>query len=164
MVEAFGTAVGLVDVRVGSRVWSTEEGNGINREIRAQISSPIDASPELRNKKDLLLDFVDSVTLDEDIDRQWEEYVRTHRRAELDVIIADENLKIDATYEFMNRSFEMGQLETEGTSISDLLPSTSIFGFGGGEPKQVRKERVTEKLQTLFDRFKGLSVGAAPIG
>ncbi len=142
----------------------TEEGNGINREIRAQISRSIDASPELRNKKDLLLDFVDSVTLDEDIDRQWEEYVSTHRRAELDVIIADENLKIDATYEFVNRSFEMGQLETEGTSISDLLPSTSIFGFGGGEPKQVRKERVTEKLQTLFERFKGLSVGAAPIG
>jgi hypothetical protein len=34
----------------------------LDREIRANISRAIDSSPSLRNKKDLIEDFVDSVS------------------------------------------------------------------------------------------------------
>jgi type I restriction enzyme R subunit len=42
--------------------YRTAKGDGEDREIKEQITRAIDASPSLRNKKDLIEDFVDSVS------------------------------------------------------------------------------------------------------
>ena len=60
-------------------------------------------SPTLRNKKDLILDFVDRVSASGDIDEEWRAYVAARRAAELDAIITDENLEPDETRAFVDR-------------------------------------------------------------
>jgi type I restriction enzyme R subunit len=47
------------------------KGDGEDKEIRHTISRAIDASPSLRNKKDLIEDFVDSVSASGEIDEEW---------------------------------------------------------------------------------------------
>ena len=47
-------------------------GDGDDKEIRAEISRAVDASPTLRNKKDLIEAFVDSVSVDGAIDEEWQ--------------------------------------------------------------------------------------------
>ena len=63
------------------------KGDGDDKEIRATISHAIDASPSLRNKKDLIEDFVDSVSATGDIDEEWTAYVAKRVTEELDAII-----------------------------------------------------------------------------
>ena len=62
-------------------------GYGEDVEIRATISRAADSSPSLRNKKDLIEDFVDSVSATGEIDDEWRAYVAARREAELNEII-----------------------------------------------------------------------------
>src|SRR5207248_9869997 len=52
-----------------------EEGHGEDREIRAAIDRAVDSSPSLRNKKDLVEQFVDSLTVDSAVDEEWRTFV-----------------------------------------------------------------------------------------
>src|SRR5690606_37842245 len=65
-------------------------GNGDDKEIRAEIARAVDASPSLRNKKDLIIAFVDSVSAVGDLDEEWARFVAAKREAELEQIISDE--------------------------------------------------------------------------
>src|SRR5699024_5924267 len=47
-----------------------KRGDGDDQEVRAEISRAVDASPSLRNKKDLVEAFVDSVSTDGKIDEE----------------------------------------------------------------------------------------------
>ena len=77
-------------------------GDGEDMEIRANISRAIDSSPTLRNKKDLIEDFVDSVSATGEIDDEWRAYVAARREAELNEIIEAENLRPEETRAFID--------------------------------------------------------------
>ena len=83
-------------------------GDGEDREIRAEIARAVDASPSLRNKKDLIENFVDSVSASGEIDDEWRAYVAARREAELDEIIEAENLRRDETHAFIDAAFRDG--------------------------------------------------------
>jgi type I site-specific restriction-modification system R (restriction) subunit len=51
------------------------KGSGQDKEIRANIERAINASPSLRNKKDLIEQFVDSVSTKAKVDAQWQAFV-----------------------------------------------------------------------------------------
>ena len=135
-----------------------ERGDGDDKEIRAQISRAVDASPTLRSKRDLVEAFVDSVTLDGAVDEQWRAYVAAKREAELEAIIEEERLRADATRIFIESAFRDGSLRTTGTAITKVLPPTSRFASDGGHGE--KKQRVVEKLGAFFERFFGLSGGS----
>ena len=80
-----------------------ERGDGDDKEIRAEISRAVDASPTLRNKKDLIEDFVDSLSVDGEIDQEWRAFIAAKREAELEMIITEENLRPDETRVFVER-------------------------------------------------------------
>ena len=132
-------------------------GDGSDVEIRANITRAIDSSPSLRNKKDLIEDFVDSVSASGDLDEAWRAYVATRREAELNEIIETENLRPEATRAFVETAFRDGAVQTTGTAITKVLPPASRFSASGGHGE--KKQRVLSKLGIFFERFFGLGVG-----
>jgi type I restriction enzyme R subunit len=131
------------------------KGDGADKEIRSTISHAIDASPSLRNKKDLIEAFVDRVSATGDIDDEWRAYVAARRTAELDQIIEEEGLKPDETRQFIDTAFRDGAIQATGTAITKVLPPVSRFAAGGGHG--VKKQRVLGRLGEFFERFFGLS-------
>ncbi|MGH8959975.1 MAG: type I restriction endonuclease subunit R, EcoR124 family, partial [Jatrophihabitantaceae bacterium] len=133
----------------------TEHGPGQDQEIRAAISRAIDSSPTLRNKKDLIEKFVDSLTVDADVDESWRAYVQAKRVEELDQIIAEENLKPAETRAFVDNAFRDGVIPSTGTAITKILPPASRFSAGNAHA--LNKQTVLDKLAAFFDRFFGLT-------
>ncbi len=135
----------------------TQHGDGDDIELRAEITRAVDASPTLRNKKDLIEAFVDSVSVDGQVDRQWQAFVAARREEELEAIIVDENLRPDAARAFVATAFRDGMLRTTGTAVTTVLPPLSRFAPGGGHA--VQKQRVIDRLTAYFDRYYGLGGG-----
>src|SRR5690606_22066159 len=119
-------------------------------EIRAQITRAVDASPTLRSKRDLVEDFVDSVSIDDAVDDQWKAYVAAKREAELEAIIADQNLRPEQTRAFVESAFRDGRLRTTGTAITKILPPVSRFTPDGGHGD--KKKSVVDALTQFFER------------
>jgi type I restriction enzyme R subunit len=134
-------------------------GDGDDKEVRAEISRAVDSSPTLRNKKDLIEDFVDSITTDGEIDAEWRAFVEARRRAELEAIIAEENLRPDETERFVDAAFRDGAIPRTGTAVTRILPPASRFSPGGDHGD--RKQRVLAKLSAFFERYFGLGGGSA---
>jgi type I restriction enzyme R subunit len=76
-----------------------------NKEILIDINKAIDSSIELRNKKDLIEQFIQSLDISSSVDGDWIEFVEKKKREELEKIIKDENLNPDETYKFIENSF-----------------------------------------------------------
>jgi type I restriction enzyme R subunit len=128
-----------------------DAGKGEDTEIRATISRAIDSSPSLRNKKDLIEDFVDSVSVDAAVDVSWREYIDARRTEELDRIIAEEGLKSAETKAFVDGAFRDGAVPETGTAITKILPPVSRFS--GGNSHTAKKQAVIDTLRSFFDRF-----------
>lgn len=135
-----------------------ERGDGDDKEIRAQISRAVDASPSLRSKRDLVEDFVDSMSVDDSVDVQWQAFVEAKRDADLAAIIEDQKLKPEQTREFVDAAFRDGQIRTTGTEITKILPPVSRFNREAGHGD--KKKRVVEALTKFFDRYFGLAGGS----
>lgn len=131
------------------------KGTGEDREIRATIERSIDSSPSLRNKKDLIERFVDSVSSSGKVDAQWSAFVAARKVEELDRIIAEERLDAAATQAFVADAFRDGAVPTAGVAITRIMPPVSRFAKGGGHA--TRKESVIGRLTAFFDRYFGLS-------
>ncbi len=123
-------------------------------ELRTAISRAVDSSPSLRNKRDLVEQFVESLTVDAAVDDEWQRFVAAERAKELDTIIASENLKPEETRAFVELALRDGAVPTAGTAITRILPPASRFG--GGNDHGSKKDRVVEKLRAFLDRFLGL--------
>lgn len=131
--------------------YRTARGNGEDKEVRAEIARAIDASPSLRDKRDLVESFVDTVSARTDIDEAWTGFITNRREAELAEIIADERLHPDETHTFVDAAFRDGALQTTGTAITKILPPASRFGATNNHRPQ--KQRVTNKLLSYIQRF-----------
>jgi type I restriction enzyme R subunit len=135
-----------------------EHGDGEDKELRVEITQAVEASPTLRDKRDLIEDFVDRVSADGAVDEEWQAFIDARRQEELEAIIAEENLRADAARAFVESAFREGVLRATGTAITHVLPPVSRFSAGGGH--SVKKQRVVERLRTYFDRFFGLGGGS----
>ncbi len=137
--------------------WRDAHGDGSDVEVRESIGRAVDASPSLRNKKDLIEAFVDSVSVDGEIDEEWRTFVRARREAELDAIIKAEGLRPDATRAFIATAFRDGAVQATGTAITKVLPPVSRFSPDGEHGE--KRQRVLAKLGEFFERFFGLGTG-----
>lgn len=137
--------------------WRETRGNGTDREIDAvaTIQRAVDSSLTLRNKKDLIMSFVEAVTASGEIDEEWRTFVAAKRAAELDQIIAEEGLKPEATKAFIEHAFRDGAIPITGTAITKILPPVSRFSPDGGHGE--KKQRVLSRLGEFFERFFGLA-------
>ena len=131
------------------------KGRGQDKEIRAAIERAINASPGLRNKKDLIEQFVDSVTTKARVDAQWQAFVAARRADELERIIAEENLNAEETRDFIDNAFRDGAIPTAGTAITKILPPVSRFAKNNGHA--IKKQTVLDKLAAFFERYFSLA-------
>lgn len=99
-----------------------------NKEVLITINKAIDASPELRSKKQLIENFISGIN---DVMDEWHSYVAKQRKQELDTIITEERLKPEDTRKFIENAFRDGEIKTVGTDIDKLMPPISRFGGGG---------------------------------
>ena len=121
------------------------------------IRKAIDASPELRSKKDLIENFIAGVNESGDILNEWNGYVAEKREEDLSAIIQGERLKEDDTRRYMENAFRDGEIKTAGTDIDALLPPISRFGSG---TRAKKKQSVIDKFKGFFERYFG--IGGAP--
>lgn len=122
--------------------------------IRAEISRSIDASPTLRNKKDLIEAFVDSLSVDGAVDAEWQTFITTRR----DLGWARSSPTKDCAQTkraHLLSAFRDGSLTTTGTAITTVLPPASRFTPEGGHGET--KQRVIDRLSAFFERFQGSS-------
>lgn len=130
-------------------------GTGDDKEIRATIERAINSSPGLRNKKDLIEQFVDSVTTKSKVDAQWQAFVAAKKTEELERIITEENLNAEAARSFIDNAFRDGSIPTTGTAITKILPPVSRFAKNNGH--SAKKQSVLDKLAAFFERYFGLA-------
>ena len=130
------------------------KGDGDDKEIRATIERAINSSPSLRNKRDLIEAFVDSLTATSDVDTAWPAYMASKRIEELDRIIADEGLDPEATKAFVEAAFRDGSIQPTGTAVTKILPPVSRFTNTGAH--SAKKQSVLGKLTAFLERFIGL--------
>lgn len=127
------------------------ESNMKDKEIVINIQKAIDSSVDLRNKKELIEKFVDSLTPSSNVDVDWHKYVKEQKESELNQIIVEERLKEEETKTFVDNSFKNGEIQSAGTSFAKILPPVSRFSPSGDLAK--KKETVLEKLKAYFDRY-----------
>ena len=124
-----------------------------DKEVLITINKAIDASPELRSKKQLIETFIAGVNDVDDVMAEWNTYVSEQREKELAKIIQEEKLKEPETRKYLANAFRDGEIKTVGTDIDKLMPPVSRFGGGGRAQK---KQGVIDKLKSFFDKFFGI--------
>ena len=145
------------------------EDNCQNKIIIAKIQKAIGSSPELRDKKDLIMKFIERMTPkpgekpkeETDINEEWNDYIERQRDAELQAIIREEGLREKETRKFVAQSFADGYVTTTGIAITKVLPPMPIFG-GGAANREKKKQTVLNKLTDFFNKFFGISSDTIP--
>jgi type I restriction enzyme, R subunit len=126
-----------------------------NKEILVDINRAIESSVELRNKKDLIEQFILSLDISSSVDGDWIEFVEKKKIEELEKIITEENLNHDETYKFVENSFRDWGVPTTGTGITKILPR--ISAFTPDWKRWEKKKTVIERLTMFFERFFDIS-------
>lgn len=126
-----------------------------DKEVLITIRKAIDASPELRSKKELINAFINGINDVDDIMYEWHDYVVEMREQELVVIIEEERLKPVETRLFLENAFREGEVKTVGTDIDKILPPVSRFGGGN---RAAKKKIVIARLKAYFEKYYGLGV------
>ncbi|EIS1949369.1 type I restriction endonuclease subunit R [Campylobacter upsaliensis] len=117
----------------------------------------LDSSLSLRSKKELFLRFIDSLHTQSNVEKDFRAYIKTHKNNALQDIINALNLDPKKTKEFMQDSFERGELRDYGRAFGEILPPSPLFGKGAEQTHKIR-EKALEKLQAFFELFKGLDM------
>jgi type I restriction enzyme R subunit len=126
-----------------------------DKEILLDINKAIDSSVELRNKKDLIEQFIESLNKKSVVDEDWQKFLEKKKIEELEKIITDENLNSDETHNFIANAFRDGNISTTGTSITKVLPPVSRFSKTGERTKI--RENIIEKFTQFFEKFFDIS-------
>jgi type I restriction enzyme R subunit len=130
-------------------------GNQDNKELLVDINKAIDSSVELRNKKDLIEQFIGSLNANSSVDEDWRTFVDAKKMEELNKIITDEGLDHGETYKFIDNAFRDGSIQSSGTAISKILPPVSRFSADNSRGK--KRETVLDKLSSFFNKFFDIS-------
>ena len=126
-----------------------------DKEILVTIQKAINASPQLRSKKQLIEMFLGSINNVDDVVTAWNGFVEQQREDDLATIIIEEKLKPEETRRFLEKAFEDGEIKETGTDIDKIMPPVSRFG-GGGNSRAAKKQTVISKLKGFFEKYFGV--------
>lgn len=125
-----------------------------DKEILVAIDKAIKSSLQLRSKKELIENFINTINTDSNINDDWQEFVKEQKKIDIQTLIGEEKLKPEETIKFVDNAFRDGILKTTGTDLDKIMPPVSRFGGGGFRDK--KKQNVIEKLKKLFEKYYGL--------
>lgn len=107
------------------------DSNCPDKALMADVERAIHSSYELRNKRDLIEQFIDSLDHSDDVEADWRAYVAKKREEEPSAIIADERLDDEGMRDLVKRAFQSGGIPESGTEVVDLM-TKKPSRFGGG--------------------------------
>ncbi|VEU58309.1 type I restriction endonuclease subunit R [Mycoplasmopsis gallinacea] len=145
----------------------------IDDQIKNDIASKVEASPTLRNKKELILKFIDKISLLKDVDQldleeildqinnKWGDHAKTEYEKELNIAIEELNLKKYETEEYMKDSFLNGEMKYEGPGLGRVIQSTGWLQVNDSakENRWHKKEKAYLRLSEIFRKYYGLVDG-----
>lgn len=126
-------------------------------EIRVKISKSIDSSPDLRDKKELIEKFIDSLTPNGDVDSEWKQYVNKEKRQQFDRIVEEEHLKKEKALEFIENAFQRGYVPEGGMELDSIMPPINPFDKAAN--RQGKIQTVLERIKAFFNKFFDISNG-----
>lgn len=131
------------------------ETNCKDKNILTSIDKAVDASIELRSKKELIHDFINiySDRSGNEIHDAWHKFIDNERENELNQIIKENNLRSDETRRLIDNSFRDGILKTTGTDVDRIMPVMSRFGKNNNRAK--KKQNIIERLLRFFEKYFG---------
>ena len=120
--------------------------------LRTDIDRAVNSSIDLRNKKELIDEFIEGLNKWDDIYDLWSKYIKDKSDKELWDIIETEHLKEAETRKFMKEAFMDGKLVSNGMEFQKILPSTWLFN----KSTKTKRKTVFEKLTAFFEKFYGV--------
>ena len=128
------------------------EDNCKDKEILVAIDKAIKSSLQLRSKKELIENFINTINTDSNINDDWQEFVKEQKKIDIQTLIGEEKLKPEETIKFVDNAFRDGILKTTGTDLDRIMPPVSRFGGGSRDKK---KQNVINKLKIFFEKYFG---------
>jgi type I restriction enzyme R subunit len=129
--------------------------NQEDKELLVDINKAIDSSVELRNKKDLIEQFISTINAESSVDDDWRTFVNSKKIEELNKIIAEENLDREETYRFVESAFRDGSVQTSGTAITKIMPP--VTRFSPDQNRSKKRETVLDRISAFFYKFFDIS-------
>ncbi|EOG1585504.1 type I restriction endonuclease subunit R [Campylobacter upsaliensis] len=116
----------------------------------------LDSSLSLRSKKELFLRFIDSLHDQSNVAKDFSTYIKMCKDNALQDIIDSLNLDPKKTKNFMQDSFERGELRSYGKAFNEIYEGP-LFGDEANQTHTIRQQAL-QKLQAFFELFKGLDM------
>ncbi|GAA7316059.1 HsdR family type I site-specific deoxyribonuclease [Helicobacter pylori] len=120
--------------------------------VKTKIEPIINSSIELRNKKDLIMDFIDKYNKDEEVHAYFQDYIHQKREEEFQNIIEENRLNEEKAYSFMQQAFKGGEISFNGTEFPEIIEEKPSM-FSQNSHYQEVKEKVAASLSRFFHRF-----------
>ncbi|PID90880.1 MAG: DEAD/DEAH box helicase [Bacteroidetes bacterium] len=130
--------------------WSRE---ALVEEVRRLVRSSVDT----RAKEELVVDFIDQVdfgTIDDraGVIEAFFLYAQERMQAEVEVLIAEENLVSERAKRYIRLSLKRGFASENGTDLKELMPRMSPL-----DPKFLpMKRRVYGRIVAMIEKYKGV--------
>lgn len=125
-----------------------------DKSILVSIDKAIGSSTQLRSKRELIKNFIETINASTNVDEDWRAFVLKQKEADLNAIVGEENLKFEETKKFLDNAFRDGVLRTTGTDIDRILPPISRFAVPGR--REAKKQGVITKMMSFFEKYFGL--------
>ncbi|ELP6346157.1 type I restriction endonuclease subunit R [Campylobacter upsaliensis] len=116
----------------------------------------LDSSLSLRSKRELFLRFIDSLHTQSNVAKDFSTYIKMCKDNALQDIIDSLNLDPKKTKNFMQDSFERGELRSYGKAFNEIYEGP-LFGDEANQTHTIRQQAL-QKLQAFFELFKGLDM------
>lgn len=120
-------------------------------ELTVKVNKAIDSSPDLRDKKELINQFIESLTPDSEVTEKWNQYVDEQKRREFANIVNEEHLKEEAAREFIASAWERGYVPEGGLELNAIMPPINPFDPSANREGKV--QTVLNKIKSFFQKF-----------
>ncbi len=125
-----------------------------DKEILTSINSAVSSSIDLRSKKELIENFINTLNTNSEVDKDWRQFTEKSKARDLERIIEEENLKPEETKKYIANAFRDGDIKATGTGLADILPPVSMFDKD--KKRTQKKAKVLEKIKSFFDKYLGI--------
>lgn len=164
-----------VEINIDYILMLVEQRHGDNvqdKEIADKIRSAVASSPELRDKAELIEEFLRAVGFDgaearvdivalpeverhEAVAREWRRHVSESMEHDIEGIVEENGLKPKETRELVSESFVAGAVPEAGTAISKIMRPVSRFAKGN--PYGEKRHKVLDALKAFYEKYRSLT-------
>ena len=116
-----------------------------------KIHRIVDSSTMLRNKKDLIDQFINAFKEKLVNKDGWKNFFETKRKEELMKLIENYKLNLEETIRLSEDIYERGEIKY--SEIDRIMPPTSRFDPKKGNEKEINKNKIKKDIENHIERF-----------